>query len=109
MNETRYYVYVVELEKPLLRRSRPSVYVGSSALPPDVRFRRHKTGALGTSRHARRHGVRLLPQFYEVHNRRNLRTRREAQDAEKEIRSQLEAKGYRVYGSCHPRKNGCML
>lgn len=107
----RYFVYVIELRKPLLRRTRaatrPSVYVGSSALPPAARFKHHKTGALGTSRHVRRHGVRLLPRFYERYN--PLRSRQEAQDAEKAIRAQLEAKGFRVYGSCHPRRNGCIL
>ena len=110
-DSTRYFVYVIELRKPLLRRtrasSRPSVYVGSSALPPAARFKHHKTGALGTSRHVRRHGVRLLPRFYEKYN--PLRSRQEAQNAEKAIRSQLEAKGFRVYGSCHPRRNGCIL
>ena len=110
-NGPRYFVYVIELRKPLLRRtrasSRPSVYVGSSALPPAARFKHHKTGALGTSRHVRRHGVRLLPRFYESYN--PLRSRQEAQDAEKAIRAQLEAKGFRVYGSCHPRRNGCIL
>ena len=106
-----YFVYVIELRKPFLRRSRaatrPSVYVGSSALPPEARFKHHKTGALGTSRHVRRHGMRLLPRFYERYN--PLRSRQEAQDAEKAIRAQLEAKGFRVYGSCHPRRNGCIL
>lgn len=113
MPDARYYVYVIELRKPLLRRTRPSVYVGSSALPPLERFRHHKTGALGTSRHVRRHGVRLLPQFYEKYNRGpgggGIPSRQEAQDIEKRVRSQLESRGYRVYGSCHPRRNGCIL
>lgn len=108
MSPERFYVYAIELDKrDIYGRRAPSAYVGSSALHPQARFRRHKTGALGTSRHVRRHGVRLLPQLYGHLN--PFASREGAKAAEKQLRAELERRGYRVYGSCYPRENGCFF
>lgn len=98
-----FYVYVVELARP----GPPSVYVGSSALPPEERFRRHKLGGMPTSRYVRRYGVRLLPELTARLN--PFSTREEAHRAELALRGVLRRKGYRVFGSCTARKDGCFF
>ena len=108
----RFYVYVVELDKSAIRSGprRPSAYVGSSAWPPEERLRRHKLGMLGTSRHVRRNGVRLMPEFYRDLNARGLSTRESAKAAEQAAARRLLSKGYKVYGSCVSRGNaGCFF
>lgn len=102
----RFYVYVVELARPG-NPSNPSVYVGSSALPPEERFRRHKQGGVPTSGMVRRQGIRLRPDLYR--NMNPLTSRADARDAELGLRHALEGRGYRVFGSCSPRKNGCFF
>ena len=91
-----YYVYVIELEPRRSGSRKPEVYVGSSALPPSVRFVKHSRSR--GSRHVRRHGVRLLPELYEGLN--PLSSRREAHRFEHLLRRRLEREGYIVYGSC---------
>ena len=66
----RYYVYVVELRPRGPSDGRPEVYVGSSALPPALRFAKHVAGETKASRHVRRRGVRLLPALYDHLNHR---------------------------------------
>ena len=108
----RYYVYVVELDKSAIRSGpkRPSAYVGSSAWPPEERLRRHKLGLLGTSRHVRRNGIRLMPEFYEAMNRPPIATREGAKRAEQAVARRLLSMGYKVYGSCVSRGNaGCFF
>lgn len=108
----RYYVYVVDLDKSAIRSGpkRPSAYVGSSAWPPEERFRRHKLGLLGTSRHVRRNGIRLLPEFYERINMPPITTREGAKRAEQAVARRLLSMGYKVYGSCVSRGNdGCFF
>lgn len=100
-----YYVYVIELEaievdKRDRRRSR-DVYVGSSALPPQERFQKHKYSPKG-SRHVRKRGVRLRPDLYRGVN--PMRSREIAKREEQKLAHQLSRQGYRVYGSCSPRK-----
>lgn len=97
-----FYVYAVEL-RPLPGRG-PSVYVGSSALPPPKRLHHHTDPEAGrrmfSSRHVRRRGVRLLPHLYEGLN--PYPSRADAKRAEQELRTRLEKRGYVVYGSCRP-------
>lgn len=74
-----YNVYVVELDdrvwnearfrkaNPEHRLGKPLVYVGMTGLDPDLRFDRHKAG-IQANRYVREHGLRLLPQLYEVFN-----------------------------------------
>lgn len=100
---SRFYVYAIELDRP----GPPSVYVGSSALSPEERFDKHKAGGRATSRWVRRQGVRLRPDLYAHLN--PLRSREEAHEAELRLRASLERRGWRVFGSCHPRKNGCFF
>lgn len=99
-----FYVYVVELD----RAGPPSVYVGSSALRPEERFARHKAGGIPTSRYVRRQGTRLRPDLY-AHLNPILGSRADARSAERHLRSELRGRGYRVYGSCSPRKDGCFF
>lgn len=72
-------VYVVELDdrvwnSPRFRKANPGyqlgkpfVYVGMTGLDPDVRFDKHKAG-IQANRFVQDHGLRLLPQLYEVYN-----------------------------------------
>jgi hypothetical protein len=101
-HEELFYVYVVALRPKAtsMRSSHHEVYVGSSALTPEVRFHKHKTEPKA-SRHVRRRGIRLLPHLYAHLN--PLHSRAEAKAAEKRLANHLEAKGYHVYGSCSPR------
>lgn len=97
----RFFIYVVELApKDRLRRGKPEVYVGSSALAPEERFRKHKSRSPKSSRHVRRRGLRLLPHLYQHIN--PLSSREEAKHQEHVMRRRLEAHGYKVYGSCSP-------
>ena len=59
-------LYVVLL-KDTRRVGRWGLYVGETALDPDLRFDQHKTG-YKASRHVNRFGVRLLPQLFEHFN-----------------------------------------
>jgi hypothetical protein len=93
-----YHVYVVELRPhgPKDLRDRRHVYVGSSHLPPDERFRHHLHG-LRASRHVRRHGIRLRP---ELAPDVPFATRDEAKRAEHRTARNLSRNGYVVWGSC---------
>ena len=116
-----FYVYVVELDlrrsmaRADLRRSmaradrpgRSSVYVGSTALRPEWRFQRHKAGGMTTSRHVRKNGVRLRPDLYAHLN--PFSTREDARFAEQKLGADLRARGFRVFGSCMPREDGCFF
>ena len=105
-SEERYWVYVVELARP---GPVASVYVGSSALPPEERFRKHRAGGMATSRYVRRQGVRLRPDLYAHANRRPIRSRTAAREVEHQLRADLRRQGFRVYGACDERKDGCFF
>ncbi len=72
-------VYVIELSKDVLYEGKfkkrnphyvtdkPCVYVGMTALDPDVRFDKHKAG-IQSNRYVRQYGLRLLPDLYEGFN-----------------------------------------
>lgn len=94
-----YYVYVVEL-RPI--GNFQDVYVGSSALIPSIRFKKHLSGEK-SSKHVRNRGIKLLPQYYESLN--PCYSRQEAKRKELYLRRKLEKKGFRVFGSCLKRES----
>ncbi len=101
----RYSVYVVELDdrvwnearfrqaNPDHRLGRPLVYVGMTGLDPDLRFDSHKAG-IQANRYVRDHGLRLLPQLYEVYNPMPYEAAREM---EVELAIGLREQGYGVW------------
>ena len=102
MNAARFWVYVIELDRP------EKVYVGSSAFPPAERFARHKRGGRTTSRYVHKQGTRLRPDLY-AHLKQPLLSREAAHAAERQLRSRLMGRGFQVFGSgcLHPREDGC--
>lgn len=100
-----YRVYVIELRCRLHCRE---VYVGSSALSPDERYRQHKDGdGYGASGMVRERGVRLRR---DLAPRRSFMTRDAAKWAEKRTRRDLERLGYVVHGACsHRESRRCIL
>ena len=61
-------VYVIELDDShLVRRGKGYLYVGETSETPEVRFQKHRDGAVNkhgvsiASRHVRQHGKRLRP------------------------------------------------
>lgn len=94
-----YYVYVIELDEAVGSRNdptKPSVYVGQSAVLPEERFRQHLAG-YKASRYVRRHGRRLKPRLYRAQN--PLPTRAAALEMERELGRRLRKRGYTVYGA----------
>lgn len=73
---------------------RPCVYVGMTGLTPEHRFRNHKAG-LKAARIVQRHGLRLLPELYEIFNPMPFEA---ALVMERELAEDLRAQGYTVTG-----------
>ena len=99
---TRYHVYVIELDEDMSRRrdcagadGGAPVYVGQSALTPELRFEQHKAG-YRASRDVRAHGIRLRPDLSEGWGPYG--SRREAEAAEAELAERLRARGLCVFG-----------
>ncbi len=100
-----YHVYVVELadtvwNEPRFRAANPGyelgkpfVYVGMTGLDPDLRFDKHKAG-IQANRYVFDHGLRLLPQVYEVYNPMPYDG---ARDMEVELAIALRDKGWGVW------------
>ena len=100
-----YHVYVVELSdrvwnaarfrraNPDYQLGQPFVYVGMTALDPDVRFDKHKAG-IQANRFVMLYGVHLLPKLYEVYNPMPYDG---ARDMEVELAIALREKGYGVW------------
>jgi hypothetical protein len=100
-----YHVYVVELAdtvwnvarfrtaNPDYQLGQPFVYVGMTGLDPDLRFDRHKAG-IQSNRYVFDHGLRLLPQLYEVYNPMPYDG---ARDMEVELAIGLREKGWGVW------------
>ncbi|MET0335256.1 MAG: hypothetical protein ABW190_13365 [Rhizobacter sp.] len=100
-----YHVYVVELDDRVWNHARfraanpehqlgkPFVYVGMTGLDPDVRFDKHKAG-IQANRYVQEHGVRLLPQVYEVYNPMPYEG---AKEMEVELAISLREKGWGVW------------
>ena len=101
-----YHLYCIELDREVLdvrrfsarnpdhREDKPCVYVGSTALDPEERFRQHKKG-YKANRYALKFGVRLRPRNTE--NYGPFDTREEAETAEAKLASRLRKKGYAVW------------
>jgi hypothetical protein len=99
-------VYVVLLENEAANRpeiraanpnrdpSKPCVYVGMSGLAPEERFQNHKKG-IKSAACVRRHGIRLLPELFEMFNPMPYEA---ALVMERELAEELRAKGYTVAG-----------
>jgi hypothetical protein len=100
-----YHVYVVQLDDAVWNNARfrrcnpdhvlgmPFVYVGMTGLDPDVRFDRHKAG-IQANAFVRDHGLRLLPQLYELYNPMPYHA---ACEMEVELGIALREKGYGVW------------
>ncbi|MGY4831641.1 hypothetical protein ACVNIS_23925 [Sphaerotilaceae bacterium SBD11-9] len=100
-----YHVYVVELDdrvwnnprfraaNPGYQLGKPFVYVGMTGLNPDLRFDKHKAG-IQSNRFVFDHGLRLLPQVYEVYNPMPYDG---ARDMEVELAISLREKGWGVW------------
>jgi hypothetical protein len=98
-------VYVIELSnevlfEPRFRRANPDyvtgqpcVYVGMTALSPDVRFDKHKAG-IQSNKFAKLYGLRLRPDLYAMYNPM---PRQGAQDMEVELAIGLREAGYGVW------------
>ena len=101
-----YNVYVIELDPEVLSCSRfaranpdrqddmPCVYVGSTALAPEERFKQHLAGHKA-NRYVFRYGVRLQPELYG--NYLGFELRKEAEGAEAGLAALLRQRGYAVW------------
>lgn len=74
--------------------SKPCIYVGSTGLKPEERFRNHKNG-LKHSRLVKLYGIRLLKELYEPFNPMPFAA---AVQMERELAEDLRAQGYTVIG-----------
>lgn len=102
----KYYVYVIELDEAVrsfgkIRAANPnripgmpSVYVGQSYYPPEIRFEQHKEGHR-SNRYARKYGLRLKPELYEKYN--PIPTRKDAEELEAWLAEELRKQGYTVW------------
>lgn len=98
-------VYVVELDRKVLeerkyRRANPRyvpgklcLYVGSTALSPEERFRNHLIGHRA-NRYVYRHGLCLRPEFYRHYPPMG---RYEAELTERELALELREEGFAVW------------
>jgi hypothetical protein len=101
-----YSVYVIELDPEVLTCARfrkanpdwqdgkPCVYVGSTSLTPEERFRQHLAG-YKANRYARAYGFRLRPRLYQAWQ--HYETRKEAEKAEEQRALSLRKRGYAVW------------
>jgi hypothetical protein len=98
-------VYVVELHREVLKERRflrenprrdplkPCLYVGSTCLAPEERFRRHMRGHKANP-FVYRYGVRLRPELFAHYPELS---RDEAELTERELALELRAQGYGVW------------
>ena len=103
---TKYYVYVIELDKkvsnfkklrlrnPLYLKRNGCVYVGQSIRQPSLRFEQHKEGYKSNT-FARRFGLKLIPEFYKKYN--PIPTRKAAEELEEYLAHRLRKKRYGVW------------
>jgi hypothetical protein len=111
---TKYYVYVIELDKEfaLTRKAReanpkqdlkkPCIYVGSSSKTPEERFSEHMKGARNSrgplfSRVVYRYGKCLLPKEYKKYN--PIDTREQALEMERKLTDKYRRQGYTVWSN----------
>ena len=100
-DQTTWRVYVVELDDATPgSRGKGHRYVGQTSKAPEARLLEHLYSPadgernLG-SRHARKHGIRLVPELTET---RTLFSQQEALREEKKMAQKLEREGYCVKG-----------
>lgn len=103
-----YYVYVIELDKKVLKSKRfkkhnpnlnpdkPCFYVGQTCRDPDTRFKQHKDGYKSNS-FVRKYGLWLRRGKYKKFN--PIDTREEAERIEKELAETLRQKGHGVWSN----------
>lgn len=79
----------------------PTLYVGQSFHPPEVRFEQHTTGVRASSK-ARRYGVRLRPEIHEVLD--PYQRQRDAEIAERRLARRLARAGFITHCDGKTRK-----
>jgi hypothetical protein len=85
---------VVRAANPKRDPKKPCVYVGMTGLTPEERFANHKAGTKAASV-VKRHGLRLLPEFYEHLNPMPFEA---AAQMEEDLAEDLRRAGYTVAG-----------
>ena len=105
MKKKHHNVYVVELDRAVLRErrfaranpgydpSKPCLYVGATGLSPEKRFENHRAG-YKANRYVQRYGLCLRRELYEEYNPLSYE---DAQEMELELASMLREKGYPVW------------
>lgn len=86
--------HLINRLNPNRRSSKPAVYVGSTGLPPALRFHNHKHGHKGNS-FVKKYGLKLLPHLYEHYNPT---TFHKAEEIERFLAGKLRDSGYTVLG-----------
>ena len=81
-------------DNPQRDPGKPCVYVGMTGLSPDERFANHKNGVKAASV-VKRHGLRLLPELYEIFNPMPFDV---AVTMEQELAEDLRKQGFTVAG-----------
>ena len=111
MSETRYSVYVIDLQDDVMdnRRMReanpgympgsPCVYVGSTAHKPEKRFAQHRRGGKLSNRYVHQYGLRLRDSDADAVATwdHSFATRMEAEDSEASISNCLREAGWAVW------------
>lgn len=99
-------VYVIELSRdvlqhnkfvdanPFMRADKPCVYVGSTCLTPEKRYRQHLEG-YKSNRYVHEYAIELKPRLYS--NWQGYATRKEAEVAEGKRAESLRRRGYAVW------------
>jgi len=92
-----YTIYVIELSRDCLRT--PSafapLYVGQTAHDPEHRFAQHLAGGKLAAKKPHRYGVKLRWDLMARIDQ--VRTRKDAETAEKAVAEALERRGHRVF------------
>ncbi|CAK0755675.1 hypothetical protein CCP3SC5AM1_2130002 [Gammaproteobacteria bacterium] len=112
MTPEHYSVYVVKLKEEALKRkkllklnpnrdpAKPILYVGSTGLPPEVRFAKHKAG-LKANMFVKNYGEKLLPELTKDYNNMPFQ---QAEDEETNLANKLRLEGYTVLGGTQARE-----
>ena len=109
-NALRFRLYVIELGTYPSADGRTAIYVGSTRLSRRQRWHEHRTGAYTASRRVTKYGTRRLPEL--ARGTGTYPTRDAAEQAEHQLRLDLEDRGYRVFGGSgrpmprRPRRGG---
>jgi hypothetical protein len=92
-----YSVYIIELSRDCVKEpcALAPLYVGQTAHTPEERFARHKAGGRLAAGKPHRYGVRLRLDLMKGIG--PFATRKEAEEAEKQVAEALERRGHRVF------------